>query len=146
MLKTFLRIFVYLISKIVKTDNISDKFPVSIKAIIIDQQKVLFLKNERDEWDLPGGKISFGEIPEDCLVREVKEETNLVISDLDIYRSLNVKFNDVNVFLIVYKAQINCENHIIKSYEHSDYNFFSKLDIAKLNMHKCYKDMVNELL
>ena len=146
MLKTLLRIFIHLISKIVKTDEISDKFPISIKAILIEEEKVLCLKNERDEWDLPGGKISFGENPEDCLVREVKEETNLVIGDLNFHRLLNVNFNDVNIFLVVYKAKISCDNHIIESYEHSDYNFFSKTEISKLNMPICYKDMLMELL
>ena len=146
MLKTLLRIFIHLISKIVKTDEISDKFPISIKAILIEEEKVLCIKNERDEWDLPGGKISFGENPEDCLVREVKEETNLVIGDLNFHRLLNVNFNDVNIFLVVYKAKISCDNHIIESYEHSDYNFFSKTEISKLNMPICYKDMLMELL
>ena len=59
MIKTFYRLLIYFFSRFIKTDHISDKFPVSIKAIIIDDNKVLCLKNERNEWDLPGGKIEF---------------------------------------------------------------------------------------
>ena len=59
MTKIFYRVLIYLISKVIKTDEISDKFPISIKAIIVDQSKVLCLKNERNEWDFPGGKINF---------------------------------------------------------------------------------------
>ena len=82
MIKTFYRLLIYLFSKFIKTDELSDKFPVSIKAIIIDDNKVLCLKNERNEWDLPGGKINFNEDIEQCLKREVKEETNLDIKNL----------------------------------------------------------------
>ncbi|MEH2420595.1 MAG: NUDIX domain-containing protein [Nostoc sp.] len=32
------------------------------------------MKNERDEWELPGGKLELGEDPEICCVREIKEE------------------------------------------------------------------------
>lgn len=35
-------------------------FPVSIKGVLILDGKALLLKNERDEWDLPGGKIELG--------------------------------------------------------------------------------------
>ena len=146
MLKTLLRICIHLLSKLFKTDEISDKFPVSIKAILIDDEKVLFLKNERNEWDLPGGKIIFGENPRDCLVREVKEETNLEINDLKIHESICVKINGVYVFLVLYKATISSDNHITKSYEHSDYNFYSKLEISKLNTPTWYKEVVMDLL
>jgi hypothetical protein len=32
-------------------------FPVSVKAVIVQNGKVL-LRNERDEWELPGGKLA----------------------------------------------------------------------------------------
>ena len=74
MIKTFYRLIIYFFSKFIKTDDLSDKFPVSIKSIIIDDNKVLCLKNERNEWDFAGGKINFNEDIEECLKREVKEE------------------------------------------------------------------------
>ena len=52
----------------------ADHFPVSVKAVLFIDGKVVLLKNERQEWELPGGKIDRGEDPADCVVREVEEE------------------------------------------------------------------------
>ena len=146
MIKTFYRLLIYLFSKFIKTDELSDKFPISIKAIIIDDNKVLCLKNERNEWDFPGGKIDFNEDVEECLRREIKEETNLNVNNLNILKPLNLKFNDVPVFVLLYSAEISCDSSIIISHEHSEYNFFSKSEIKNLNMPKDYKNIIEDLI
>ena len=140
------RLLIYLFSKLIKTDELSDKFPVSIKVIIVDDNKVLCLKNERYEWDLPGGKINFNEDVEVCLRREVKEEVNLDIKNLNILKPFNLKFNDVPVFVVVFSANISCESPISVSYEHSEYNFFSKHEIKDLNMPQDFKNLIYALI
>jgi len=146
MTKTLYRLLIYLFSKFIKTDELSDKFPISIKAIIIDDNKVLCLKNERNEWDFPGGKIDFNEDIEECLKREIKEETNLSVNNLNILKPLNLKFNSVSVFILLYSAKIYCDSPIIISYEHSEYNFFSKSEIMNLNIPQAYKNLIEDLI
>jgi 8-oxo-dGTP diphosphatase len=52
---------------------------LSVKAVVLHQGRVLLLVNERDEWDLPGGRPEAGEDHRTALVREVREETGLSI-------------------------------------------------------------------
>ena len=58
--------------------------PLSVKAIVLHQGRVLLLVNERDEWDLPGGRPEAGEDHRTALVREVLEETGLSVEIGDL--------------------------------------------------------------
>ena len=33
-------------------------FPVSIKGVLVEAGRVVLLENERDEWELPGGRLA----------------------------------------------------------------------------------------
>ena len=146
MIRIFYRLILHIISKFVKTDELSDKFPISIKALIVDNNKVLCLKNERNEWDFPGGKINFNEDIEECLRREVKEEVNLDITNLNILKSLNLKFNGIPVFVVIFLCDISCDSSIILSFEHDEYNFFSEAEVNSINMPNALKELIMTVL
>lgn len=54
------------------------RWPVSIKGVVLWDDAVVLAHNERDEWDLPGGRLEEGETPEQCVVREIAEELGVV--------------------------------------------------------------------
>src|SRR3954452_17102557 len=58
-------------------DNDAYRFPVSAKGIIVRRDAVVLVRNRRDEWELPGGKLEPGESPERCVAREIDEELGL---------------------------------------------------------------------
>ena len=54
---------------------------VGVGAVIVDDGHVLLVKRGREplagQWSLPGGAVEVGETLEECLVRELREETGL---------------------------------------------------------------------
>ncbi|HSN78414.1 MAG TPA: NUDIX domain-containing protein [Anaerolineae bacterium] len=68
---------------------------VGIGVIMTKDQQVLLLRRHNvhgaGTWSTPGGHLDFGESPEQCAVREVKEETGLDI-DAVAFRAIT---NDV---------------------------------------------------
>jgi 8-oxo-dGTP diphosphatase len=53
-------------------------------AILIEGGKILIARRKADDhlafkWEFPGGKVEPGEIPEECLKREMKEEFNVEV-------------------------------------------------------------------
>ncbi len=54
--------------------------PVSVKAVILDQGRVLLLANDRGEWELPGGRLDRGESETEALIREIDEELGVAAS------------------------------------------------------------------
>jgi ADP-ribose pyrophosphatase YjhB (NUDIX family) len=54
-------------------------FPVSVKAVVEVGGRVPLLRNERAEWELPGGRLQVGEELETAVEREVHEELGLAV-------------------------------------------------------------------
>lgn len=57
-------------------------------CIIYDKDKGILLEKRSDngQWCIPGGAMELGEEPEEGLLREVKEETGLDISDPEFFK------------------------------------------------------------
>lgn len=61
--------------------------PISVKGIVFERDGVWLRKNERDEWELPGGKLDKGEQPEEAVLRELKEELGINVQVVDIVQA-----------------------------------------------------------
>lgn len=69
-----------------------DYIGVSVGALIINDKGEVFLnkrskhtRNEQGSWEAPGGAVNFGELREDAVKREVKEEFGV---DIQIIKTL----------------------------------------------------------
>src|SRR5262249_48865701 len=54
-------------------------YPVSVKGVVLHERGVVLVKNRRNEWELPGGKLEPGETLEACVAREIAEELGLTV-------------------------------------------------------------------
>jgi 8-oxo-dGTP diphosphatase len=96
-------------------------YPTSIKGVVLDQGHVLLLLNERNEWDLPGGRPDPGEDHRAALVREVLEETGLAVEvgalvDEHLFEVLPQRF----VQIVAYVCTLGTEGAISLSDEHRE--------------------------
>ena len=95
--------------------------PTSIKGVVLHQGRVLLLLNERDEWDLPGGRPDPDEDHRAALVREVGEETGLAVEvgalvDEHLFEVLPQRF----VRIVAYVCTLQTEGTIALSHEHQE--------------------------
>lgn len=67
---------------------VEPRFTVTVAAVVQNEaRQVLLLKHvfrKGSGWGIPGGFLSAGEHPQDALRRELSEEVNLEIDDLEI--------------------------------------------------------------
>lgn len=101
-------------------------FPVSIKGVLLlPANKVVLALNDRDEWELPGGRIEIGEVSSECLEREFKEELDVKVTGQEIIDSyLFEVFPEKHVFIVTYGCRLMRGFNPKVSHEHSRIDTF----------------------
>jgi 8-oxo-dGTP pyrophosphatase MutT (NUDIX family) len=128
-------------------DGKAARFPVAIKGVVTIDGAVCLLFNERDEWELPGGKLEPGEDPSACLAREIEEElgvraTPTRILDSWLYRIVP----GVEVVIVTYACAPLSGVSPRVSVEHKKLGLFAAHEIDALNMPEGYKASIRAAL
>jgi len=101
---------------------------------------VVLLRNERDEWELPGGKLEPGEDPATCVVREIKEEVGLSVAVDAILDSWVYNIcGQVEVLIVTYRCRNLGPEDISVSHEHKEVALFYLEQLDSLPMPNGYR-------
>lgn len=105
----------------------------SVKTLITKNNTFLAVynfKNNQKLWDLPGGKMEFGETAEETLKREVFEELGIEIEPIKVIDTWNYMHNtDCQITGIIYFSEMKTDKIRI-SEEHDGFEWiaFEQID------------------
>jgi ADP-ribose pyrophosphatase YjhB (NUDIX family)/GNAT superfamily N-acetyltransferase len=118
-------------------------YPTSIKGVLLVKGKVLLVRNEREEWELPGGRLEIGETPEQALEREFDEELALEIEPLQLVDSyLFEVVPSKNVFIVTYGCRLRGGFEPRVSSEHSAFGLHDVAALDALPLPRGYRQSI----
>jgi 8-oxo-dGTP pyrophosphatase MutT (NUDIX family) len=138
------RLYLGTLGKFIPSDIFSSRHIISVKGICFIDDKVVLLKNERDEWDLPGGKLEKNEDINHCLLREMEEELSIeiVVEKLLAVTRLTV-MDKIDVIIMVFSCSTAVDASQLKiSHENYDLALFSMKDLTNIKLNTEYKKFI----
>lgn len=94
----------------IENGDVSDhKVSLAAGGVILDEHGQVLLIREnygRHRYGLPGGRIDAGETPEDAVVREVREETGLVVTTSGLVGTIHNRDWSEPMLILVYRCHV----------------------------------------
>jgi ADP-ribose pyrophosphatase YjhB (NUDIX family) len=131
----------------VSVEPVPGRYPISVKGVVVRAGRVLLLKNEREEWELPGGRLELGETPAECVAREIGEETGWKVVTgplLDVWM-YDIVQAERHVFIVTYGAHLpdgEATPDPVLSHEHKQIGQFTQAEVPDLVMPRGYKNSI----
>ena len=127
----------------------SEKELVIVSALVLVDQDGRVLICERPKgkfmegfWEFPGGKLEKNETPENCLIREIKEEIGVNLGDFcfsPLTFSLN-EYDDFNILLLLYICRENVG--VIMSNENQNMKWLFVKDLYDCNLLPADRELI----
>ncbi len=122
-------------------------YRVSIKAVVVEDTRLLLVQESDGRWTLPGGGIDHGESIKDCLMRELTEEIGAKPSDIfsePIYA--HPYMGKAWRFLIYY--EVNLESNIFTNNQRESVNiaYVHPDNFKTLTIHSESKEFIEQYI
>lgn len=124
----------------------ADKWTISVKGVLTWENQVVLLRNERDEWELPGGQLDATDVSlEAALTREFLEELRLDVQvgrliDTWIYEPLVGR----RVVIVTYVCTAKKPDQLVHSYEHQAVGLFAVGELQGVELPDGYRRSIEQ--
>ncbi len=118
-------------------------------AAMIRNGKVLIAQREAGShmefrWEFPGGKLEPEETPEECIIREIKEELDMDIGVIDIYKVVKFNYEEKDILLLCYLCRVLKGEG--KALECNDFKWVSREELANYEFVPADVQVVEKLM
>lgn len=119
-----------------------------VAALIWDDDKFMICQRPANKarallWEFVGGKVESGETKEDALIRECKEELNILLSVGDVFMDVVHQYPDITVHLTLFNATI-AEGEPQKL-EHNDIKWITPSEIPNYDFCPADEEILKEI-
>lgn len=119
-----------------------------VAALIWDKDKFLICQRPANKarallWEFVGGKVEKGETKEQALIRECKEELNIMLSVGDVFMEIIHEYPDITVHLTLFNAMI--AEGVPQKLEHNDIKWIKPAEILNYNFCPADEEILLEL-
>jgi 8-oxo-dGTP diphosphatase len=122
-------------------------------CIVQDGKILMALRSEPEcpeahmKWEFPGGKADFGETPEECVAREILEETGVEVKVIKLLPQVWTSYWDYDwgtqqTFCFVYLCEFVCQKQVQKDHHVEKIEWKKIEDIQKLETLPGTKEVV----
>jgi len=110
------------------------------------RQVLLFLRDDkpgipyRNIWDVPGGHVDNDETPEQCIVREMKEEMDLNLEEFQLFSVM--EFTDRIEYTFWKKADLDIEK--INLHEGQKLKWFTEIEAKNTDLAYGFNEILDD--
>lgn len=138
------RLYLSTVGQWLPSDVFAYRYPVSVKGVCFLEGKLILVRDERGQWDLPGGKLKKGERLDVCLFREMEEELGLAVRVENLLSATLRRIEDqVDVLVLIYHCSALSDiAHLRGSSENFGIGFFHPGDLDSIGLPLPYLNAV----
>ena len=106
---------------------------IEVVAAVIKKDEKIFITRRgygdfKDMWEFPGGKIEEGESREEALHREIKEELELDINELEFLTTVDYDYADFHLTMHCFMCQISGGTLHLNAHNDAKWITYDQLD------------------
>ena len=120
-----------------------------VAALVWDGDKFMICQRPAHKarallWEFVGGKVEKGESKADALVRECKEELDIIVEPQDIYMELVHEYPDITVRLTLFNSVI--KEGVPKLLEHNDIRWITPSEIGQFDFCPADEEILRKII